>query len=476
MRGRKRLPELLGELGLSGPDIGISGISWDSRWVSPGDLFFALRGTKLDGHVFIPQAVERGAVAVVGERDIRGLPVPYIRVPDSREAMGKIAAAFWDYPTRKLITIGVTGTDGKTTVVHLLGQLLPDCETLTTVRVERERLSCVTTPEAPDIQRLAAAALERGKRYFALEASSIGLAQKRLVGTSFKVGVLTNLTRDHLDFHGTLENYRRAKRLLFEMLPEGGFAVVNGESPYAGEFLSATAARAIVYGISAGDIRAEKVKELGWGIEFELVTPDGRAEASVPFPGRFNLENALAAAAVAWALGIPVGYLVEALRRASLPPGRLARFMGERGVTAVVDYAHTPRALEAVLSVLRPRARKLIVVFGAPGEADRGKRPLMGKAVGEYADLAIVTSDNPKGEDPAAIAAELVRGLEEAGAAYRVELDRGRAIELALGEASAGDIVLIAGKGHERHQIVGGHHLPHSDIDCLHALGYSEVS
>lgn len=410
---------------------------------------------------------------MVGERDIRGVPVPYIRVPDARYAMGAIAAAFWDYPTGKLTTIGVTGTDGKTTVVHLLGQLLPGCDTLTTVRAERDGLSCVTTPEAPDIQRLAAAALRRGKRFFALEASSIGLAQKRLVGTELKVGVLTNLTRDHLDFHGTMENYRRAKISLFEMLPEDGFAVVNGESPYAEEFLAATAARAVVYGISKGDIRAERVEELRWGIAFELATPDGREKASIPFPGRFNLENALAAVAVAWALGIPVGHVVEALRQASLPPGRLARFVGKKGVTAVVDYAHTPRALAAVLSVLRPRARRLIVVFGAPGEADRGKRPLMGRVVGEYADLAIVTSDNPKGEDPAAIAAELVQGLEEVKAVYMVELDRRRAIEFALGEASADDIVLIAGKGHERYQIVEGRCLPHSDIECLRAFGFS---
>jgi len=215
------------------PRLFVPGIAWDSRGVRPGDLFFALPGARCDGHDFIPEAIAKGAVAVIGERELPDLPVPYVRVPDAREALGKISAAFWGHPTRRLLTIGVTGTDGKTTVVHLLGQLLPGCETLTTIRVEREGLSCVTTPEAPEIQRIAAAALAAGRRYFALEASSIGLARKRLVGTEFRVGALTNVSRDHLDFHGTLERYLEAKLTLFRALPPEGWAVVNAGSPYA---------------------------------------------------------------------------------------------------------------------------------------------------------------------------------------------------------------------------------------------------
>ena len=471
----RRLDWLLREAGAgTAPRLFVSGLSWDSRRVAPGDLFFALPGKRRDGHDFIPEAVAKGAVAVIGERWLTGLPVPYISVPDVREALGKVSAAFYGYPTRRLVTIGVTGTDGKTSVVHLLGQLLPRCEILSTVRVEREGLSCVTTPEAPEIQRLAAEALAHGKRFFAMEASSIGLAQKRTVGTAFRVGVFTNLSRDHLDFHGTMRAYLEAKLLLFRALPRDGWAVVNLGSPHAERFLAVTEARALTYGVTEGDVRAEGITELRWATGFTLVTPAGRVRTRVPFPGRYNLENALAAAAVATALGLPLWEIAHGLARAALPPGRLVPLPMRNGSLAVVDYAHTPRALESVLSTLRPRARRLIVVFGAPGEADPGKRPDMGRAVAEHADIAIVTSDNPKGEDPVTIAEELARGLEGARAAYEIELDRVRAIRRALEMAGPGDIVLIAGKGHERYQLVGGEKLPHSDIEVLLSLGAVE--
>ncbi len=470
------LDALLRELGLDAPRVKIRGLSWDSRMVSAGDLFFALRGRRLDGHEFIPQAIEKGAAAVVGEREISHLPVPYIQVPDVRAAMGKIAAAFFGHPTRKLTTIGVTGTDGKTTVAHLLGQILPRCEALTTIRVEREGLSCVTTPEAPEIQRLAAEALARGKRYFVLEASSIGLVQRRLVGTEFRIGVFTNLSRDHLDFHGTMEAYLDAKLLLFESLPSDGYAVVNGRSPHADKFFSTTAARPIVYGIEDGEVWADDIEEGEWKTEFTLVTPGGKVRAMVPYPGRFNLENALAAAAAAWAVGLSPRKIAARLAGSSLPEGRLQRLRTPNGAWAVVDYAHTPQALEAVLKLLRPRAKRLFVVFGAPGEADKGKRPLMGKAAGEYADFAIVTSDNPKGEDPACIAAEIVRELEASRVVYEIELDRARAIRRAVELAGPGDIVLVAGKGHERYQHIGTRAIPHSDICCLEKLGCETLS
>lgn len=457
------------------PGLAVRGLAWDSRRVRPGDLFFAIPGEKHDGHDFIAQAVAGGAVAVVGERSPEGCPVPYIRVPDVREALGRAASAFWGHPTGKLTTVGVTGTDGKTTVVHLLGQLLPGCEALTTVRVEREGLSCVTTPEAPDIQRIAAAALARGKVFFALEASSIGLAQRRLVGTEFAVAVLTNISRDHLDFHGTMEAYVRAKMELFRMLRPGGMAVVNVADPHAEAFLAETRGDPLTYGIGDGDIRAKGVRELGWGYSFTLVTPGGAARARVPFPGRFNLENALAAAAVAWGLGLSPRDIAARLAGATLPAGRFVRLAAPNGALAVVDYAHTPRALEAVLAALRPRARRLIVVFGAPGEADRGKRRPMGKVVGAHADHAIVTSDNPKGEDPAAIAREIAAGLEEFRCPYEVELHRGAAIRRALGVAGPGDVVLVAGKGHERYQLLGTGPVPHSDIRHLLDLGCKRI-
>ena len=463
---------MLDEAGVgTAPRLLVTGIAWDSRRVKPGDLFFALPGTRRDGHEFIPEAIARGAMAVIGERELPGLPVPYIRVPDARDAMGRIAAAFYGHPTRKLVTIGITGTDGKTSVAHLAGQLLPRSEALTTVRVEREGLSCITTPEAPEIQRVAAEAVAVGKRHFVLEASSIGLARKRLVGTEPRVGVLTNISRDHLDFHGSLERYVEAKLTLFRTLPPDGWAVVNTGTPYAERFLAGTEAHPLTYGVAEGDVHAEGITELEWATEFTLVTPWGRARTRVPFPGRYNLENALAAAAVAVALGLPLWEIAHGLPRAVLPPGRLVPFLIRSGGLAVVDYAHTPRALEAVLATLRPRARKLIVVFGAPGESDPGKRPLMGKTVGEYADFAIVTSDNPKGEDPAEIAAAVARGLEEARARYEIELDRRAAIRRALEHIGPGDTILVAGKGHERYQLVGERKIPHSDVDFLLSLG-----
>ena len=449
----------------------VRGLAWDSRKVRPGDLFFALPGSRFDGHAFIPEAVERGAVAVIGEKALANLPVPYIRVKNARATLAQAAASFYGHPTRKLKTIGVTGTNGKTTVVHLLGQLLPECETLTTVRVEEEGLSCVTTPEAPDLQRIAARALHQGKRYFAFEASSIGLAQHRVDGVHLTCAVFTGLSRDHLDFHGSMENYLSAKLRLFERLPPNGYAIANQEDPHAEKFLSCSPAQPLTYGVGQGDVRAEEVHVEGFGTRFLLVTPSGRAKAALPFPGRHNLLNALAAASVAWTFGVSPQKIADRLAKALLPPGRFERFKTKGGAEVIVDYAHSPDALAAMLETLRPHARRLVVVFGAAGESDRGKRPLMGEVVGKFADLAVVTSDNPKSEDPLKIAREIALGLEGKGADYEIELDRKRAIKLALAAAGHGDIVLIAGKGHERFQITSQGRKPHSDINFLLSQG-----
>jgi UDP-N-acetylmuramoyl-L-alanyl-D-glutamate--2,6-diaminopimelate ligase len=445
----------------------VTGLSWDSRRVRPGDLFFALPGTRADGHAFIGDAIVRGAAAVVGERPLVKLPVPYALVPDARAALAQAACAFYDHPTRRIPTIAVTGTNGKTTVVHLLGQLLPACEALTTVRVEREGLSCVTTPEAPDLQRLAARAVGGGRKFFAFEASSIGLAQHRVDGVHLAAAVFTNLGRDHLDFHRTHETYLAAKLRLFAMLPPGGIAVVNAEDLHGARFLAVSRGRPVRYGIGHGDVRAEGLRPTPDGAEFRLVTPDGSADVRLPFPGVHNVRNALAAAATAWALGEPVDALAERLSRAELPPGRFQRLRTAGGAQAVVDYAHTPEALAQMVATLRPTARRLIVVFGASGEADRGKRPLMGEAVGRRADLAVITADNPKSEDPGKIAEAVAHGVRAAGGRYVVVLDRRQAIRRAVEEAGPGDVVLIAGKGHERYQLTADGPVPYSDLEVL---------
>jgi len=449
----------------------VTGLAWDSRRVGPGDLFFALVGQRMDGHQFIAEAVARGAAAVVGERPLARLPIPYVRTPDARAALAQAATAFYGHPTRALRTIGVTGTNGKTTVVHLLGQLLPACETLTTVRVGEENLSCVTTPEAPDLQRLAAGAVAAGKKAFAFEASSIGLVQRRVAGVHLAAAVFTGLGRDHLDFHETMEAYRDAKLRLFDMLPPDGVGVVNARDTHAERFLAACRGRRVRYGIDLGDVRSRGLRLDVAGAEFAVETPDGSVGVRLPFPGRHNVANALAAAATAWALGVPLPDIAARLGEATLPPGRFERFRTEQGALAVVDYAHNPEALAEILSSLRPGARRLIIVFGANGEADQGKRPLMGSTVGRLADLAVITSDNPKREDPATIAEAVAGGVRAVGGEYRIELDRAQAIRWALQSAEKGDVVLLAGKGHERYQITSQGLAPHSDLDLVLAGG-----
>ena len=456
------------------PEVEVAGLAWDSRRVRPGDLFFALPGEKHDGHKFIPEAVDRGAVAAVGEKLLPPLSVPYIVVPDARAALAHAAAEFYGHPTRDLRTIGVTGTNGKTTAVHLLGQILPGCETLTTIRVEREGLSCVTTPEAPDLQRIAAQARAAGKRAFAFEASSIGLAQRRVVGVHLAAAVFTGLGRDHLDFHGTMSAYLGAKLRLFRMLPESGVGVVNAEDRHAGQFLAACRGEKVRYGLERGDVRTRNLRLDPTEARFILEVPDGAEEVRLPFPGRHNVANALAAAAAAWALGERVSDIAARLGEASLPVGRFVRFRLHTGATAVVDYAHNPEALAEILASLRPGARRLLVVFGASGEADRGKRPLMGGIVGRLADLAVITTDNPKGEDPRAIAEAVARGVRAMGGRYVVELDRAQAVRFALDTAGPGDVVLLAGKGHERYQLTAGGAVPCSDLELVLSGGSPE--
>ncbi|MGC9529424.1 MAG: UDP-N-acetylmuramoyl-L-alanyl-D-glutamate--2,6-diaminopimelate ligase [Candidatus Bipolaricaulaceae bacterium] len=463
------LAELLPE-GRSSPvaRLAVAGLAWDSRRVRPGELFFALPGTRCDGHSFVRHAARRGAVAAVGERPLHALSIPYLQVESARAALAQAACRFYGHPTAKLAAIAVTGTNGKTTVVHLLGQLLPACDTLTTVRVAEDQLSCVTTPEAPDLQRLAARAAAAGKRFFAFEASSIGLAQHRVDGVQLSCAVFTGLGRDHLDFHKSQDAYLAAKLRLFHMLPPDAWAVVNVQDRCAGEFLSASRGRKLTYGIERGEVRAADLDPAL--AQFTLLAPGGRARVRLPFPGRHNLANALAATAVAWALGQPVSAIADRLSKARLPPGRFHQFHTPAGALAVVDYAHTPEALAAVLEALRPQAERLVAVFGAPGDRDPGKRPLMGEVAGRLADLVVITADNPQPEDPQRIAEQIASGICAAGGRWEVQLDRKLAIREALAAAGPGDVVLIAGKGHERYQLTASGPRPHSDLELVRQL------
>ncbi len=426
-------------------------LAYDAREVPRDSLFFCVPGAKADGHDFAADALERGAAALVVERRLE-LEAPQLVVPSVRAAMPRAAVEFFDDPTARLPVAAITGTNGKTTTAYLLWSILdaagerPGLLTNVERRVGRDvREVGLNTPESIDLQRLFREMLEQGNRACVMEATSMASAKGRLEGTRFAVLVFTNLTQDHLDFHGSMEEYFESKRRLFA---QAGRAVVNVGDEY-GERLAAEIPAAITF-------RPED--HLG-GVDLKL-------------PGRFNVENALAAAAAARALGIGEEAIKQGIEAVDRVPGRFDRVDEGQPFTVVVDYAHTPGALEAALDAARELGRggRVICVFGAGGDRDRAKRPLMGQVVAELADVSLVTSDNPRSEDPAAIAAEVVDGLD-----LEVELDRRRAIERALESARAGDVVVIAGKGHEQGQEIGGRTLPFDDrevaCEALRRLG-----
>ncbi len=445
----------------------VGALASDSRAVRPGTLFVALRGERADGHAFVRDAVARGAAAVVVEHDVEA-GVPAIVVPDSRIAASRLAAAFHDHPSHDLIVVGITGTNGKTTTAHLVRAVLEaagtPCGVIGTLGGafgERRWPLANTTPLALELQALLAAQRDAGARAVAMEVSSHALALGRVDDVRFRVGALTNVTRDHLDFHGTLERYVAAKRRLFDLAPA---AVLNLDDPagarFAGE-LAACGGAPITYAIDApAALRATELRLDGEGSRFRV----GAREVVLGLPGRFNVRNGLAALGIARALGIADEPALRGLAAARAVPGRMER-IGAFGIDAIVDYAHTPDALENVLRAVRETTRgRLTVVFGCGGDRDPGKRAEMGGLAGRLADRVIVTSDNPRGEDPLAIARAVADpwGLE-------IELDRRTAIRRAIAAARPGDAVVVAGKGHETYQIVGPDTHPFDDRDEVRA-------
>jgi UDP-N-acetylmuramoyl-L-alanyl-D-glutamate--2,6-diaminopimelate ligase len=427
-------------------------LAYDSRKAGPGTLFFCVVGERVDGHEFAARVVEAGAAALVVERELE-VAVPQIVVADSRAAMAPLAARFWGDPSAELGMVGVTGTNGKTTTAFLVAEILGatgvQCGMLGTVKqvvggveeaVER------TTPEAIELQATLRRMCAGGDRACAMEVSSHALVLHRADAIHFDAAVFTNLTQDHLDFHTDMEDYFAAKRRLFEAAP--GTAIVNVDDPYgrrlAAEFECVTySARGAV-----ADYSAEEVSYDAGGARFRV----GGLEVRTGLPGDFNVANALAALAAAVALGVEPGEAAAALAGAGRVPGRFEPIDEGQDFAVLVDYAHTPDSLVNVLrAARRVTGGRLIVVFGAGGDRDRDKRPKMGRAGGELADLAVVTSDNPRSEDPAAIVAEVAAGVE-GGAELEVEVDRRAAIGLALRRAEPGDTVVIAGKGHEQGQ------------------------
>jgi UDP-N-acetylmuramoyl-L-alanyl-D-glutamate--2,6-diaminopimelate ligase len=460
----------------------IRGIAHDSRDTRPGFLFAALRGSTHDGHRFVDDAVSHGAVAVVIDRPI-DVPagVTVVRVADSRRALGQISAAFFGYPGRALHLVGVTGTNGKGATTFLIESILRRaghrCGIVGTMGVvidgEVEE-TARTTPEAPDLQRALSAMVDRHYEWAAIEVASHALAQERVTGCEFEAAVFTNLTRDHLDFHGNMDSYRAAKSRLFAQLPRSGWAVLNADDESWPVMRAVTPARTVTYAVHApADVRAHDIRLHLTGSDFIAETPAGRVDISLRLAGGFNVANALGALAFGVAHQIPLATIAEALAATPGIPGRFESINEGQPFAVIVDYAHTPDGLENVLRTARGvTGGRLITVFGCGGDRDRTKRPIMGRVVVDWADVVMVTSDNPRTEKPEAIIDEIRAGVDEgvrsaAGVGRRVDVryepDRVRAIASALEAAKAGDLVVIAGKGHETYQEIGGIKLPFDD-------------
>ena len=469
-----RLPQaaaLLQQLGIP-----VTGLTADSRRAGAGMAFAAYPGAAHDGRRYIPQAIAAGAPAVLWEEEgfqwDPAWQVPNLPVPGLKQCIGEIAACVYGDPSSRLSMIGVTGTNGKTSVTHWIAQALNACGTPSAVIgtlgngfVGQLAPAANTTPDAVQLQEMLAQLVRAGARACAMEVSSHGLHQGRVNGCRFNVAVLTNLSRDHLDYHGSMEAYAAAKAGLFAW--EGlEHAVLNLDDEF-GQALAAkpSGARTVGYGLCRGEVAAEAVKEGREGMSLSLNTAWGRAELKSPLLGRFNAYNLLAALAVLLVSGVPLEQACAALAQVRPPAGRMQTLGGGTHPLVVVDYAHTPDALEKVLAALRPLAGagRVICVFGCGGNRDKGKRPLMGRAAVQGADLVFVTSDNPRNEDPLAIIDDILQGAKNGSA--RSEPDRARAIFEAIGAAKSSDIVLIAGKGHEDYQEVQGQKLHFSDAE-----------
>jgi UDP-N-acetylmuramoyl-L-alanyl-D-glutamate--2,6-diaminopimelate ligase len=469
----------------------VSGIGSDSRRVSPGSLFVAYRGVAADGHDYVPQALAQGAAAVVAEREIEGLPVPLVLVPDGREALAYLSAAWHGFPSQQLIVIGVTGTDGKTTTCNLLHSILTAAgrraglvSTVNAVLGERviDTGLHTTTPDAPDIQRYLAEMVAAGTEVAVIEATSHGLEQHRVTACDFDVAVVTNITHEHLDIHGSLEAYQRAKALLFYHLTSGHrkpgtpkVAVLNADDSSYAYLQPIPADRRVTYSLQGGaDLVACEIQRSPEGTRFVVRSPRHDFELWTALPGDYNLSNILAATAAAWTLGVPVEAIRQGVGRVTGIIGRAERIDEGQDFGAFVDFAHTPNALLRALQMARTlTAGRVIAVFGSAGERDVAKRAWMGEIGARFADVAVLTAEDPRTESLDLILAEMARGAQQAGAVegedyFRIP-DRAQAIQFAVDLAQAGDLVIACGKGHELSMCYGTTETPWSEHEALRA-------
>jgi UDP-N-acetylmuramoyl-L-alanyl-D-glutamate--2,6-diaminopimelate ligase len=470
-----------------GEDVAVTGIEYDSRRVAPGSLFVAMRGETTDGNRYIEQALARGAVAIVTDSAAAydatadgPLEVALAEVPHGRRALATIAANVFGNPEQKIRLSGVTGTNGKTTTAYLLEQLLRAAGRSTALvgtieyRIANEvRPAPHTTPESRDLLALLAEGVARGVTEGVMEVSSHALDQGRVWGVPYDVAIFTNLTQDHLDYHGTMEAYFAAKRKLFDgsQSRHPRVAILNAEDDTQAalaETAQAAGSEISSYGVERGDFHARDVAMRPNGMRFTLVSPQGEVPMDVALTGRVNVLNLLAASAAALARGLSVAQIADAAPMLRAVPGRFEAVDGGQPFTVVVDYAHTDDALRNVLALARGLVSgahgRVLTVFGCGGDRDRTKRPRMGRAAAEASEIIIVTSDNPRSEDPRAIIDEILPGTAGAPATVEVEPDRAKAIALAMTKAHPNDIVVIAGKGHEKTQTIGNQVLPFDDV------------
>jgi UDP-N-acetylmuramoyl-L-alanyl-D-glutamate--2,6-diaminopimelate ligase len=469
----------------------VTGVVHDSRAVARGSVFVAIPGQRVDGASFAADAVRRGALAIVAESTApEGIDVPWLTAGSARRALADLAGAFHGHPSRRLTVVGVTGTNGKTTTTYLLTSVFDaagwPCGRLGTVSFRvgpssaDEQVASHTTPEADEIQQMLAQMIDRGCRAAVMEVSSHALALDRVAGMTFAAGIFTNLTRDHLDFHGDMPHYFAAKRRLFDLLAPGAPAIVNIDDPRGVE-LAADLPKVVTFAIDKpADVRAVHIEYSLEGVAFEAQTPQGAIAIRSPLIGRPNVANILGVVAAAVALGLPRESIEAGIAALDRVPGRFELIStAADDIQVAVDYAHTDDALKNVLETVRPLAAgRLVSVFGCGGDRDRSKRPLMGAVARRLSDFVILTSDNPRSEDPERIIDEIVRGLDPTpepgaprrpGTPYLRIRDRREAIERSIRTALPGDLVLIAGKGHEKYQVVGERTLPFDDVEVARA-------
>ena len=481
----------------------IAGVEYDSRHVEQGSVFVAMRGGTTDGNRYIDAAIAQGAAGIVTDSAEAFGPltekypgVPSLLVEHGRTALAEVAAAFFGHPEHKLSATGVTGTNGKTTTAFLIEALLNNAarSSILVGTIEYHvagevRPSAHTTPESRDLFELMADGVRLGATELVMEVSSHALDQGRVAGIGFDIAVFTNLTRDHLDYHHTMEDYFAAKRLLFDgtRYPAPRIAVLNADDPHALELVRAATtagSEVVTYAIKAeADWRAEEIRLIPSGAEFVLITPHGAVQVKSGLAGEVNVLNLLAALAAAHARGISFDELVAAIPTLHPVPGRFQPVDAGQPFAVIVDYAHTDDALRNLTALAHQlvvgSGGRIITLFGCGGDRDRTKRPRMGQAAGEGSDFVVVTSDNPRSEDPSAIIAEILPGIQSTGVRYAVEPDRAAAIAIALREAVSGDVVLIAGKGHEKEQVLRDGAIFFDDtqvaLSALRALGYGGV-